>query len=55
MGPTGQDFNIMVTIGAQASYSYAAAPGALRLKPILLRLDSSITDRIFGSHIVWSA
>ena len=52
VGPTGQDFNLMVAIGAQAGQSYAAAPGALRPEPILLRLNLGITDWIFSSDIV---
>lgn len=42
----------MVAIGTQAGQRYAAAPGALRPEPILLRLNLGITDWIFGSDIV---
>lgn len=52
VGPTGQDFNLMVAIGTQAGQRYAAAPGALRPESILLRLNLGISDWIFSPDIV---
>ena len=52
VGPAGEDFDFVVTIGTQPSQSYVAAPGAFCPELILFCLNLGITNWIFSSDIV---